>query len=63
MNVLVPGSFACAACGQINETLVDPSQGARQSYVEDCQICCRANVLAVVVRDDEAEIHAAAEDG
>ena len=41
MNVLIPGSFACAGCGEINETLVDPSQGARQSYVEDCQVCCR----------------------
>jgi hypothetical protein len=61
--MLIPGSFTCAACGEINETLVDPSQGPRQTYVEDCQVCCRANVLRIVVGDDAAEIQATAEDG
>ena len=38
-------SFQCAGCGQWNVTTVDESAGSRQSYVEDCQICCKPNVL------------------
>jgi hypothetical protein len=36
-----------ASCGEWNETTVDHSQGKSQSYVEDCQICCKPNVLRV----------------
>ena len=39
--------FQCAGCGEWNETTVDSSAGMRQSYVEDCQICCKPNVLVV----------------
>ncbi len=39
--------FQCAACGEWNETTVDPSGGRRQQYVEDCQICCKPNLLTV----------------
>jgi len=39
--------FQCAGCGEQNETAVDESAGGRQSYVEDCQVCCRPNVLRV----------------
>jgi hypothetical protein len=39
--------FRCAGCGEWNETVVDASAGSRQSYVEDCQVCCKPNVLAV----------------
>ncbi len=39
--------FACAGCGEWNETSVDESAGSRQSYVEDCQVCCKPNVLEV----------------
>jgi hypothetical protein len=60
--MLIEAWFTCAGCGERNDTSVDPSQGVRQSYVEDCQVCCRANVLSVVVRDDdEAEIEATLE--
>jgi len=38
-------SFACAFCGELNETDVDVSAGKRQAYVEDCQVCCRPNLL------------------
>lgn len=40
-------SFQCASCGELNETYVDASAGSRQSYVEDCQVCCRPNVLTI----------------
>ena len=39
--------FQCAGCGEWNSTTVDESAGSRQSYVEDCQVCCRANVLRI----------------
>jgi Cysteine-rich CPXCG len=39
--------FQCAGCGEWNETTVDEAAGRRQSYVEDCQVCCKANVLNV----------------
>lgn len=40
-------TFFCAFCGEPNETEVDLSAGRRQTYVEDCQVCCRPNVLSV----------------
>jgi cysteine-rich CPXCG protein len=39
--------FQCAGCGEWNETTVDESAGRSQGYVEDCQICCRPNVLHI----------------
>jgi hypothetical protein len=45
--------FQCAGCGEWNEATVDASAGRAQRYVEDCQVCCKPNVLAVVY-DKEA---------
>ena len=39
--------FQCAGCGEWNETVVDESAGGRQQYVEDCQVCCKPNVLDI----------------
>lgn len=39
--------YICAYCGEINHTFVDPSQGQTQTYIEDCQVCCRPNELKV----------------
>lgn len=39
--------FQCAGCGEWNATSVDESAGRRQGYIEDCQICCKPNVLVV----------------
>jgi Cysteine-rich CPXCG len=39
--------FQCAGCGEWNSTTVDASSGRQQSYVEDCQVCCKPNVLRV----------------
>jgi hypothetical protein len=39
--------FQCAGCGEWNAIHVDPSAGRRQSYVEDCQVCCKPNALRV----------------
>ncbi len=39
--------YTCAGCGEWNETTVDESAGRRQRYVEDCQVCCKPNLLRV----------------
>jgi Cysteine-rich CPXCG len=39
--------FQCAGCGEWNEAVVDADVGMRQSYVEDCQVCCKPNVLRI----------------
>jgi Cysteine-rich CPXCG len=47
--------FQCAGCGEWDETTVDESSGGRQKYVEDCQVCCRPNVLRVGYDSDLEE--------
>ncbi|GAC1428949.1 MAG: CPXCG motif-containing cysteine-rich protein [Terriglobales bacterium] len=37
--------FQCAGCGEWNETTADTSGGMKQRYVEDCQVCCKPNLL------------------
>jgi hypothetical protein len=39
--------FQCAGCGEWIVTVVDESGGGRQTYVEDCQVCCKPNVLDI----------------
>ncbi|MEO6119670.1 MAG: CPXCG motif-containing cysteine-rich protein [Terriglobales bacterium] len=39
--------FQCAGCGEWNETTVDSSAGSHQKYVEDCQVCCKPNLLRI----------------
>jgi hypothetical protein len=39
--------YQCAGCGEWNRTTVDQSAGSQQRYIEDCQACCKPNVLRV----------------
>jgi hypothetical protein len=48
--------YYCAFCGEPNSTFVDISAGMQQSYVEDCQVCCRPNVLYLLVDEDTLEV-------
>ena len=43
----VEAGYQCAGCGEWNTTNVDESAGRQQSYVEDCQVCCKPNVLDI----------------
>ena len=43
----VEAGFQCAGCGEWNFVRVDESSGRRQSYIEDCQVCCKPNVLHI----------------
>jgi hypothetical protein len=58
---LMESGFQCASCGEWNETSVDESAGSRQSYVEDCQVCCKPNVLRVEYDNSSQEFFITAE--
>ena len=48
--------YQCSYCGEYSTTFVDLSAGFEQSYVEDCQVCCRPNTLNVSVNRDSLEV-------
>ena len=48
--------YVCAYCGEPNLTFIDLSAGGQQSYVEDCQVCCRPNILYVRIDEDTLDI-------
>ena len=43
--------YICDACGEQIVIPIDLSAGSRQQYVEDCPVCCRANVIQVEVQE------------
>ena len=45
-------TYACAFCGEDNDTFVDPGGGPRQVYTEDCAVCCRPNLITVTIDAD-----------
>lgn len=49
-------SYICAVCGEEIETVVDESQGSDQEYIEDCQVCCRPNVLRIHIDEENSEV-------
>jgi len=48
----VEASYACGSCGEQIVVPIDPTGGASQEYVEDCPVCCRANVIHVEFEED-----------
>lgn len=48
MPEVVEKSLSCPYCGESISILVDDSD-LEQSYIEDCQVCCRPISLSVVV--------------
>ena len=38
-------SYVCGSCGETVVVPVDISAGNLQTYVEDCPVCCRANII------------------
>jgi len=59
--MLLPTNYICPHCAQSSQTTVDPSQGQSQSYVEDCQVCCRPLLFRVGIENDKAWIEATPE--
>jgi len=61
--MLIHQSVDCPYCGEPNEIEIDPSGGRRQSYEEDCQVCCRPwRVTVKLDGDGEAWVRLATSD-
>ena len=45
-------SYLCDGCGEEIVIPIDFSAGAEQEYVEDCPVCCRPNVIHVLIERD-----------
>jgi len=53
-------SYLCDACGEEIVIPLDLTEGSSQTYVEDCPVCCRANMIHVHI-DDEGDVQVWAE--
>jgi Cysteine-rich CPXCG len=53
--------YQCGYCGEYSTTFVDLSAGFEQSYVEDCQVCCRPNILSVHIDRESLDVQIATE--
>lgn len=42
-------SYICDSCGEEIVLPIDLSAGTGQEYVEDCPVCCRANIIHVEI--------------
>jgi hypothetical protein len=47
--------YLCAWCGESNEALLDVTAGMGQSFVIDCEVCCRPNALCARI-DIDAQV-------
>jgi transcription elongation factor Elf1 len=45
--------FNCPHCREEISMLLDPSQEGRQSYIEDCEICCNPILVSFESSDQE----------
>ena len=54
-------TYRCAFCGEENDVLVDPSGGHRQTFTEDCTVCCRPNLITLVFEGDDVRLDAVQE--
>jgi transposase-like protein len=58
------GVVVCPYCGETNDVALDPGSGARQEYIEDCQVCCRPwRVVVAYDADGAAHVRAEPADG
>jgi hypothetical protein len=49
-------SVACPFCGEPEDLYVDSGGGSRQTYTEDCAVCCRPRVVHVEPGDEPGEV-------
>lgn len=47
-NSVEPSNIQCPYCGETIEILIDCSV-EKQTYIEDCQVCCRPIDVDVVI--------------
>ena len=49
-------TYSCAFCGEDNEVLADPSGARRQTFTEDCTVCCRPNLITLAFDGDDVRL-------
>ena len=49
-------TYSCAFCGEDNDVLLDPSGGRRQTFTEDCTVCCRPNLITLVFEGEDVRL-------
>ena len=54
-------TYSCAFCGEENELFLDASGGRRQTFTEDCTVCCRPNLITLVFEGDHVRLEAVQE--
>ena len=54
-------TYSCAFCGEDNDVLVDSSGARRQTFTEDCAVCCRPNLITLVFDGDDIRLDVAQE--
>ena len=54
-------TYSCAFCGEDNDVFADPSGGRRQTFTEDCGVCCRPNLITLVFEGDRVRLDAVQE--
>jgi hypothetical protein len=45
-------TYTCAFCGEANELFVDRTAAKHQQFTEDCDVCCRPNLITVQLDPD-----------
>ena len=56
------GTYICDACGEEIVIPLDFSGGESQEFVEDCPVCCRANLIRLEFDEDgQASLRARSE--
>jgi hypothetical protein len=46
----------CPYCNETVEISLDPSGGASQEYVEDCEVCCQPWTVSVQYKEDGSAV-------
>ena len=55
-------TYSCQFCGEDNEVFADESGGRRQTFTEDCAVCCRPNLITLEFDDDgDVQLHVSQE--
>lgn len=52
LNQLAEQEIGCPYCGEPIILLIDPSVEV-QTYIEDCEVCCRPIVIKVSITEDD----------
>jgi hypothetical protein len=50
------GAYTCGVCGEEIVIPLDPSAGRKQTFTEDCPVCCHPNVVEVWFEDDGSPV-------